>query len=136
MKNRIFHFWWLLAMLAFAAVFSFAVMALWNWLLPAIAGLPEITFWQALGFLALARILFGGLGGIGRVAAGGAMRGGDRDHMNPFREKWGKMSDEERKEFFRKHNPLYRHIFDGLHEDGPPCGPPPCEDFRPGKDKE
>jgi|SRR5215472_183584 len=41
------------------------VLQLWNWLLPPIFGLPLITFWQALGLLALSRILFGGFGGRG-----------------------------------------------------------------------
>jgi hypothetical protein len=38
------------------------VMLLWNWLLPPLFGWREVTFWQALGLLALCRILFGGLG--------------------------------------------------------------------------
>jgi hypothetical protein len=41
------------------------VRRLWNWLLPTLFGLPAITFWQALGLLVLARILFGGFGGRG-----------------------------------------------------------------------
>jgi hypothetical protein len=48
------------------AVFVFLVgklvMSLWNWLLPALFGLPAITFWQGLGLLLLCRILFGGFG--------------------------------------------------------------------------
>ena len=39
-----------------------SVMLLWNWLLPPIFGWRLITFWQALGILALCRILFGGFG--------------------------------------------------------------------------
>ena len=39
-----------------------AVRLLWNWLLPPLFGWPEITFWKALGILALCRILFGGFG--------------------------------------------------------------------------
>jgi len=35
---------------------------LWNWLLPPLFGFSPISFWQALGVLALCRILFGGLG--------------------------------------------------------------------------
>ena len=35
------------------------VRLLWNWLLPPLFGWREITFWQALGLLALCRILFG-----------------------------------------------------------------------------
>lgn len=40
-------------------VFTLAVMLLWNWLMPVIFGLTTITFWQALGLLALSKILFG-----------------------------------------------------------------------------
>jgi hypothetical protein len=104
---------------AFAALFGFAVMLLWNWLLPAVAGLPEITFWQALGLLVLSRILLGGIGGVGRGAGGGAMRKAG-DHINPFREKWSKMSDDERKEFISKHHFPHSRPFDGFHEDSPP----------------
>jgi hypothetical protein len=35
------------------------VMHLWNWLLPMLFGWRMITFWQAVGLLALCRILFG-----------------------------------------------------------------------------
>jgi MFS family permease len=38
------------------------VQWLWNWLLPDIFGLRQITFWQALGLLGLCRILFGSFG--------------------------------------------------------------------------
>lgn len=37
-------------------------MQLWNWLLPPLFGWRTLGFWQALGLLALCRILFGGLG--------------------------------------------------------------------------
>ena len=36
------------------------VLHLWNWLLPALFGWRQISFWQAVGLLALFRILFGG----------------------------------------------------------------------------
>jgi len=51
--------------LLFVALGGAIVLQLWNWLLPPILGLPVITFWQALGLLALSRILFGGFGGRG-----------------------------------------------------------------------
>jgi hypothetical protein len=51
-----------LGMLLFIAIGGEVVLHLWNWLLPPLFGWPEITFWKALGLLALCRILFGGFG--------------------------------------------------------------------------
>jgi hypothetical protein len=39
-----------------------AVKLLWNWLTPPLFGFRAITFWQAIGLLALCRILLGGFG--------------------------------------------------------------------------
>jgi hypothetical protein len=52
----------ILGMLLFIAIGGEVVLQLWNWLLPPLLGLRQITFWQALGILALCRILFGGFG--------------------------------------------------------------------------
>jgi hypothetical protein len=41
------------------------VKQLWNGLLPPLFGFPVVSFWQALGLLALCRILVGGMGGRG-----------------------------------------------------------------------
>lgn len=46
----------------FVFVGGVVVQALWNWLVPGIFGLPQLDFWQALGLLALTRILFGNMG--------------------------------------------------------------------------
>lgn len=46
----------------FALIFGYFVMLLWNWLMPEIFGLPEITYWKAAGIIILARLLFGGMG--------------------------------------------------------------------------
>jgi hypothetical protein len=46
----------------FVALGGWIVMQLWNWLMPALFQLPAVTFWQALGLLALTRILVGGVG--------------------------------------------------------------------------
>ena len=61
----------------FIAIGGEVVMLLRNWLAPALFGLRQISFWQALGLLALCRILFGGfgMGGGGRRHRGGRMRG-------------------------------------------------------------
>lgn len=52
----------MLGMLLFAFIGGEVVKLLWNWLLPPLFGWREVTFWQALGMLALCRILFGGHG--------------------------------------------------------------------------
>ena len=50
----------LVAFALFVALGGEIVKVLWNWLLPPLFGWPQVTFWQALGLLALCRILFGG----------------------------------------------------------------------------
>jgi len=52
--------------LLFIAAGGAIVQLLWNWLLPEILSVRAISFWQALGLLALSRILFGGFGWRGR----------------------------------------------------------------------
>ncbi|MEN8788715.1 MAG: hypothetical protein ABF295_04300 [Flavobacteriaceae bacterium] len=54
-----------IAIVALALLFGYVVMLLWNWLLPAIFGLGVISFWQAVGIVILAKLLFGGFGGGG-----------------------------------------------------------------------
>jgi hypothetical protein len=41
-----------------AFLLGFIVMHLWNWLMPVIFGLPEITYWQSWGLVLLSHILF------------------------------------------------------------------------------
>ena len=101
MKGRIFGH--IVLVLLAAAGFSAILMLLWNALLPDIFGIVSINFWQALGLLALARILFGGVTG--------AMRHLYHEHSNHshphslIREQWKKMTPEQRKMFIdkRKH---------------------------------
>ena len=73
-----------------ATVFSFAVMWLWNWLMPAVFGLRAITVWQAVGLLFLCKILFGGFRGGG---------GHDKFWRRRMMERWEQMSPEEREQF-------------------------------------
>jgi hypothetical protein len=63
----------LVALALFIFVGGALVMLLWNWLLPPLFGWPVVTFWQALGLLALCRILFGGF----------ARHGGYRSYRTP-----------------------------------------------------
>ena len=46
----------------FALVFGIVVKLLWNWLMPAIFGLGEISYWQAFGIVVLCKLLFGAFG--------------------------------------------------------------------------
>ena len=87
----------ILGMVIFAWIGGEVVMGLWNWLAPGLFGFKQVTFWQALGLLALCRILFGGFG-----LSGGGARSNSRRRM---RERWSQMTDEERERF--------RH---GLHD--------------------
>jgi hypothetical protein len=48
---------------AFAVLFGYVVMLLWNWLMPELFGLAEIGFWKAVGIILLAKLIFGGFGG-------------------------------------------------------------------------
>jgi len=74
----------------FAVVFSFVVMSLWNWLMPALFGWHVISFWQAVGVLVLSKILFGGFrGGPGH----------DRHWRHRMMERWEQMTPEEREKF-------------------------------------
>jgi len=83
--------------LAIAAGFGAVVMLLWNWLMPSIFGLGAVNFWQALGILILCRLLFGSFGGRRHGGMGRGMHG-----RNPVREKWLKMTPEQRKEFINR----------------------------------
>ena len=80
----------ILGMVIFAWIGGELVMYLWNGLAPTLFGLPQVTFWQALGLLALCRILFGGFG------LGGSPRSSSRRRM---RERWEQMTAEERERF-------------------------------------
>ncbi len=73
----------------FVALFGLLVMLLWNWLMPALFGLKAIGYWQAIGLVVLCRILFGGRGWIGR----------NRGWRHRMRERWERMSPEERERF-------------------------------------
>src|SRR5512141_1515078 len=89
----------IVAFVLFIALGGEIVRLLWNWLLPTLFGWPSITFWQALGLLALCRILFGGSGfhGSGRSHVRRRMAG-RCDSMTPeererfrqrIRDRWG-----------------------------------------------
>ena len=75
------------AVLAFLALFAWAVMLLWNALVPALFHGPEVSYAQALGLLILCRILFGGLRARGMHGHFGRHR---------WRERWQSLTPQER----------------------------------------
>jgi hypothetical protein len=83
-------------------VVSFVVMSLWNALVPAIFSLRPISFWQALGLLLLAKLLFGGF----RPSCGNG-----RHWRRRMAERWDEMSPEEREKF--KHGMRFRYAGGG-----------------------
>ena len=44
---------------AFLLIGGVVIMLLWNWLMPSLFHITQITFWQAAGLALLARLLFG-----------------------------------------------------------------------------
>lgn len=99
-----------IAVLCFAALalVGWLVMSLWNWLMPALFGLKVIGYWQAAGLMVLSRLLFGGF-----RATGG--RGGPSMRLR-MREKWERMTPEERERF--------RRGMCGQAWEGPPAAKP------------
>ena len=93
-----------------AGVLGWVVMSLWNGLMPPLFGLKALHFWQAVGLLILARILFGGFG---RGHHGGHFR-----HRQRMIQRWEAMTPEERESF--KHG--FRGRFRGCGEKAAPAG--------------
>lgn len=76
-------------------LFPLVVMLLWNALLPDLFGFSEVNYWQALGLLILAKILFGfGFGG---------GRGKHRHWKTKWKMRWENMSAEERAHYKQKY---------------------------------
>ena len=77
----------------FFTVVGFVVMFLWNNILPHVANVKPITFWQALGLFLLFKILFGGFG---------RRRSWKNRARGKWKKKWMNMSEEERQQFKNK----------------------------------
>jgi len=91
-----------LMVLLVGLVLGYVVMYLWNWLIPAIfTNGPTITFIQALGLLALSKILFGGFkkGGCCGSHCKSNHKGNWRSRLE---EKVSNMSPEEKEKFKEK----------------------------------
>jgi hypothetical protein len=90
----------------FVAAVSFLVMLLWNALIPGLFAGPVLGFWQAAGLLVLCRILFGGFRPHGHGWRQRAWRERwhrmtpqERDRFRDGFRRWKQMSSAERREF-------------------------------------
>lgn len=82
------------AAVLFLALIGFVVMSLWNGITPALFGWKPIGYWQAVGLLILARLLFGGFRGAG----------GRRHWRHRMMERCEQMTPEERERFRQSFN--------------------------------
>jgi high-affinity Fe2+/Pb2+ permease len=81
----------------FALVLGFVVQWLWNWLMPDIFALKQISYWQAFGLVFLCRLLFGGFGHRGpRHSHDRFARNSDKwkDYRHIWREKGERVTDD------------------------------------------
>ena len=87
-------------LLVFITIGGWVVTLLWNWLVPPLFGWHPIAFWQALGLLALCRILFGGLGFHRGSGGHSPIRHRMADRMaDRVAERWERMTPEDRERF-------------------------------------
>jgi hypothetical protein len=86
--------WFMLAAAVILLGLGGAVMLLWNAVLPDVLGTAEITYWQAVGLLALTHILFRGVGHLSHRS------GWKSKHWKEkFEKKLAAMTPEERDQF-------------------------------------
>jgi len=107
MKKKLYIISHLFLGLAMMAGMGGIIVLLWNALIPSIFGLSAINFWQAVGLFILCRILFGSFDSRWLFTWNNGY------HKNPIREKWERMSNEEREKFIRhRHWDQRFHRFD------------------------
>ena len=92
-KNNVEHyvrkgfkiFFFIILGLAIAFLVGYIVMRLWNWLMPELFGLSEVSYWQAVGILIFAKIIFGFGGGDGPGKRSKSKKRGGANKCTPLR---------------------------------------------------
>jgi hypothetical protein len=97
----------------FAFVFGFVAKWLWNWLMPDIFGLRQITYWQAFGLILLTRLLFGGF-----------RHHGHDHHMQHHGHRFRKGLPHDHEDLFRHHADLLNHHWKRREGTDAPAGEP------------
>ncbi|MBD5234605.1 MAG: hypothetical protein HDS65_10590 [Bacteroidales bacterium] len=95
----------LAVLVGLAALVALGVMALWNGFVPEICGFSTITYWQAVGLLALGQLLSGGIIMVLFVFFG-SLHALVHPHKD-WRNHWHNMSEEERQEFINRRRELW-----------------------------
>lgn len=80
---------------ALVLVLGYAVMMLWNLVMPPLFPVGNITFWRSVGLLLLARILVGGF----RHGSHGHRRFGHRDSPRQYEEWWHEVGQQSYRDF-------------------------------------
>lgn len=107
-------------MLGIVALLALAVDGLWNGILTDVLDVKAITYWQALGLLVLARILFGGFPRRGGWPFGPPWR------RRMMMKQWQSLTPEQREQMRQQ----MRERFGDWPKPG--CGGGPAEPERPG----
>jgi hypothetical protein len=81
---------------ALVLVFGYAVMSLWNAVMPALFSVGHLTFWRGVGLLLLARIL---VGGFHRGGFGGHRRFGRRASFQQYEDWWRDVGQQSFRDF-------------------------------------
>jgi len=124
-----------MVVLGIAACFAFGlvIMLLWNWLIPMIFGLTVITYWQGIGILALASILFGRFGGHGSDESKKNKKKGKRPIRDSIKAEIKKEFDKEyKKEEDKQSNSDYEQMYEKWWEEE---GEDRFEEFMSGAKK-
>ena len=75
-------FFMIIAAGVFLLLFGYGFMLLWNWLMPEVFGLSSLSYWQAVGILFMAKLLFGNFEGKGHKRHSERPRKHFRERMN------------------------------------------------------
>lgn len=125
-----------MVLLGIAACFAFGlvIMLLWNWLMPMIFGLTVITYWQGIGILALASILFGRFGGGGSGEGKKHKKKGPRPIRDSIKAEIKKEFEKEyKKEEGKQSNMDYEQMYEKWWEEE---GEDRFEEFMSGSKKD
>jgi hypothetical protein len=93
MKTRVVFYYgkFVVMGIAFVAIFTYAVMLLWNALVPELFNGPVINYWQTMGIFLLSKILFTGMGSNHKDGSSRKFRSGKHEH---YKSHWKKKFEE------------------------------------------